>query len=893
MNSIRISKKALSPATSRLLACPIRTGQLQLAKLGHHNHQPQLPLRCGNLSLRNFAASSIPPSSYEPAHPPILFDLVLRSDWKSALKRVSSHPIEARYRHPRGYTLLHCAVEYGAPVELIDMMAKAHPEALEMKDWQGRSIVDIAIENDTKVFLEKLAQNDLQQTQQQKDVVKGETSEEVGSNLSLTQMEAISKQLLEIETSCHRLRIQLDENGDTNNANTGEAIRDAEIYAITQSIRAQPGAFPVEGFGANSPTVEEEEKEGSDHGQQPENEADEEVCRIPSAYLVEEDEDSFKEIAQAEKVEPYFQRREGQLTIAIVGGLMACLAIVLGVFLSRKDNVAETPAIVKVTDRPTSATTLDQRPTLTIVRERGVVNCGIEDVNREGGINLGEYNIDQCRAPTKMELVIVGADDRYERLLNHEVDVLFAGDSFTLEKLVREPSTGELGKFAFGYPYYTDSVVYFGLETYVKCAEDQKRYEECVDLSICAVDTPEIRPLITSFFPPSFIRFGPFPEMESSLKNETGCNVLVSDLYRIYGSSTNLYDDMINGKYVGSTSSVFRATQIGLWKDESECPANSTLTNKLRNKVGEVPLETISDISFHNAPYCLGNGMEAFRAHLGNTVVSLGPDAYLPSIDAPNFGSLECDNCEDVLRYGKLKVIKERGMLNCAVYVDPMYNLTRTSLATLVNVKFCEILSVAIFQGKPDAVNITYIDELDYSSFPQEYDIIAGGSWEARVGFDTTNLGTMSMSYPYYTHDKYFYIGTMYSGVGRTLSFTADNEDRTLLLIANAVVIAAVNAQRNGITKATYFDMPLMHLWGDSLTFMFRDMIMHAGNYDDIINEALALSDGGTGKGWNTVFQNYGAAAEVSLFWCDYVGNCPPCQWVEVNGGYVCIHMLP
>ena len=90
-------------------------------------------------------------------------------------------------------------------------MAKAHPEALEMKDWQGRSIVDIAIENDTKVFLEKLAQNDLQQTQQQNDVVKGETSEEVGSNLSLTQMEAISKQLLEIETSCQRLRIQLDE----------------------------------------------------------------------------------------------------------------------------------------------------------------------------------------------------------------------------------------------------------------------------------------------------------------------------------------------------------------------------------------------------------------------------------------------------------------------------------------------------------------------------------------------------------------------------------------------------------------------------------------------------------------------------------------------------------
>ena len=453
----------------------------------------------------------------------------------------------------------------------------------------------------------------------------------------------------------------------------------------------------------------------------------------------------------------------------------------------------------------------------------------------------------------------------------------------------------------------------------MKCAQDQKRYEECVDLSICAVDTPEIRPLITSFFPPPFIRFGPFPEMESSLKNETGCNVLVSDLYRIYGSET-LQDDMFSGKYVisdyyisrnlissvvlwddpvwydvvqGSTSSVFRATQIGIWKDESECPTNSTLTIKLRNKVGEVPVETLSEISFYNAPRCFGNGMEAYRAHLGNTVISLGPDVYPPSIDAPNLGSLECENCEDVLNSGKLKVIKDRGMLNCAVYVDPMYNLTRSSLATLVNVKFCEILSVAIFQGKPDAVNITYIDELDYSTFPQECDIIAGGSWEERVGFDTTNLGTMIMSYPYYAHDKYLYNGTMYDGIGRTLSFTADNAVRSLMLIANAVVMAVVHAQRNGISKANYFEMPLMHLWGDSLTFMFRDVILYAGNYDDIINEALALSDGSTGKGWNTVFQNYGAALEAPLFFCDYVGNCPPCQWMEEDGNYICISILP
>ncbi len=224
-----MSKKGLLSATSKTLTCSIRANQLEgvgwvglkaitttdvsciswrLIQWQHGAAISQLT-RCGNVSLRNFASSSAPPLSYDPAHPPILFDLVLRSDWKTALKRVSSHPIEAKYRHPRGYTLLHCAVEYGAPVELIDKMAKAHPEALEMNDWQGRSIVDVATDSDTKVFLQKLAQVDLQQKLQD-DVVGEVKTDEVGSKLSLTQMNAISKQLLEIETSCHRLRIQLD-----------------------------------------------------------------------------------------------------------------------------------------------------------------------------------------------------------------------------------------------------------------------------------------------------------------------------------------------------------------------------------------------------------------------------------------------------------------------------------------------------------------------------------------------------------------------------------------------------------------------------------------------------------------------------------------------------------
>ena len=216
-------------------------------------------------------------------------------------------------------------------------------------------------------------------------------------------------------------------------------------------------------------------------------------------------------------------------------------------------------------------------------------------------------------------------------------------------------------------------MIYLGLETYVKCANDQKRYDECQDLAICAVDTPEIRSLITSFFPASFITFGTFPEMESSLKNETdGCNVLVSDTYRIYGSNAGLQDDINNGKYVisdyhisrnllssvvrwddcneddgvwydiveASRHSVFRATQIGLSRDESKCPMNSTST--VESEVSLFSTSSKSEVSFFNAPYCLGTSMEAFQDHLGSMVLSYGATTFFPSIDAPNFGSLEC-----------------------------------------------------------------------------------------------------------------------------------------------------------------------------------------------------------------------------------------------------------
>lgn len=394
------------------------------------------------------------------------------------------------------------------------------------------------------------------------------------------------------------------------------------------------GAFQVDGI-ITSPLDAEVEQAEEPTGNNISNVANNGDVYVPTAYAVEEDQAPPEEIAQAEKVKPFFQRKEGQVTIVVVGGLIACLAVLLGVFLTRGDNSVEpAPALVEVP--PTPAPTFDPRPTLAIVQERGEVNCGVEDLPAfKEGVNLYDFNIDQCRAiaatifgdPTKINLVVVDAKNKYDKLFGREVDVLFAGDVNTLEKLIREPTTGE--PLTLGFPYYSSEVVYFGLETHVKCASESKRFDECADISICAVDTAEIRRLITSFFPPSFIKFGSFSEMERSLNNGT-CNVLVSDTYRIF--TTDLQSYFANGTYFmsdeyisrnivssvvrnndeewfsiveGTRALAHRATQVGIGKSDSKCP-NSTKDEMF---------------SFYNVPGCVGNTFETFMNHLSYVII--------------------------------------------------------------------------------------------------------------------------------------------------------------------------------------------------------------------------------------------------------------------------------
>ena len=98
-----------------------------------------------------------------------------------------------------------------------------------------------------------------------------------------------------------------------------------------------------------------------------------------------------------------------------------------------------------------------------------------------------------------------------------------------------------------------------------------------------------------------------------------------------------------------------------------------------------------------------------------------------------------------------------------------------------------------------------------------------------------------------------------------------------------------VYAQRQGITRDRSDKMPLIHLLGDSLTFMLRDVVGYAGNYDEIINDALAESDGTLDRGWNQVIPSYVPVPPALLFYCDYSASCgDQCVYSEEFAIFLC-----
>lgn len=118
---------------------------------------------CSNTGANAYLPSTFPPMA--PAGirflstprivgpPPQLFDFIIQLRFDEVLKRVKSHPHEVSYPHPRRWTALHACVEYGAPIEVVEAVVHAYPDALNMKDWRGQTPVGVALTDELKEYL--------------------------------------------------------------------------------------------------------------------------------------------------------------------------------------------------------------------------------------------------------------------------------------------------------------------------------------------------------------------------------------------------------------------------------------------------------------------------------------------------------------------------------------------------------------------------------------------------------------------------------------------------------------------------------------------------------------------------------------------------------------------
>lgn len=155
--------------------------------------------------------------------PPPLFDLCVRRSFNEALERAQTHPHEARFKHPRNWTALHCCVEHVAPLPVVKAIYEANPESLTTKDWQGITPEEAAVDIETKEFLKQALQDRLAKASSEDSALKKHTEATIiNASISvsndpmllgkmLAHANNLSEQVSELHTKTGKLQKEMEE----------------------------------------------------------------------------------------------------------------------------------------------------------------------------------------------------------------------------------------------------------------------------------------------------------------------------------------------------------------------------------------------------------------------------------------------------------------------------------------------------------------------------------------------------------------------------------------------------------------------------------------------------------------------------------------------------------
>ena len=436
--------------------------------------------------------------------------------------------------------------------------------------------------------------------------------------------------------------------------------------------------------------------------------------------------------------------------------------------------------------------------------------------------------------------------------------------------------------FTFSDPIFYDGMTYVGNDTFVRCAEGQKRYGKCSTLSICVEVGTTYSAFLKRAFPSDYVKVGSSFEQIIDMLLDNECNVLASEVsfiqsvaslnegFRnrnftvgtkrltkephaiITGNHDHAFSDAINWV----VKALMFGEEQGLTKDPLRCQNSADSTT-----------HRASDLRFLNAVFCVGNYRDIYVGDLakrGMNNVNKGTGMLY----ATPFGNLDkyaliSPRNGDHIASSMLRKIRNETSLRCGVTVPYGYEEDIADSDKLVglSVEYCRALAAAIYIGDMHRVQFVPFHEADNSSVIA----LANGTIDVLVGevqqkwdFEVPpSFRGLQFSTPYY-----------YWSVGNNVSFCAlaTREDDTIFAsFVNSIVLATIYALENDIQKKDSGKMPFASIFGTEMAWAFKDVIANSGNYDEMYVRSFGDRDSDVYKNRNTLSK--GGPQMHSLLW--------------------------
>eukprot|EP00804_Cyclotella_cryptica_P018122 CCRYP_005906-RB/>CCRYP_005906-RB protein AED:0.01 eAED:0.01 QI:1407/1/1/1/1/1/2/361/429 len=405
-------------------------------------------------------------------------------------------------------------------------------------------------------------------------------------------------------------------------------------------------------------------------------------------------------------------------------------------------------------------------------------------------------------------------------------------------------------------------MVFAGNATFVTCAEEQRRFNECSRLFICvAKSTTDLEYVSNHFTPSLFVTTASMTESIEFYSNDR-CNVVAGSrlgLFNLKYTNDNLLDEsfVIGDKTFNNDPLAFATrpddpewsriinwvAQVLFFGERQEITKNLTLC---QNSSGTFNASW-TELNYLNAVYCVGNYAEIYSssqlAKYDRQTINTINNGTAMLYAIPN-GNLRNDN--EITFYSLSETfssIKRRGSLNCGLLIQDGYSeddITASKRLFGMGVSYCETLVSSMLHGNMYAVNFIAFQNAEISLealYNKTIDVLVGVPADMSRNFGSHSFEGVSFSTPY------FYGNQTGKNPVSFYPVMTRQEDGMFSSFVNCIVLSTIYATSEGVDKNNSFALPSMTIFGKDMLWAMKDAISANGNYDEIFSKNFIVEE--------------------------------------------------